>query len=99
MASLGQTFMQGWETQPWQLSVIRTCFSGHALQAKVMMFTNGSSKYFWSVAASRMRWLRGSRGAPGRRSMPRASLTRAATTARSRNTSLRCRAISPGMMR
>lgn len=44
--------MQGWDRQPWQLSVIRICLGGQALQAKEMILTKGSSKYLSSAAAA-----------------------------------------------
>ena len=43
MAPLGQTFMQGWERQPWQLEETRISFGGQALQAKGMMLMRGGS--------------------------------------------------------
>ena len=59
MASLGQTFMQGWEMQPWQLSVMRSCLGGQALQAKGMMFTRGFWKCFSDSSAERRSSLTG----------------------------------------
>ena len=81
--------MQGWDRQPWQLSVMRICLGGQALQAKGMILTRGSSKYRLSVAASSMLAETGICSAARCRFMPRASRTRSWTMARSRNTSWR----------